>query len=195
MPSSSLHSHTPTPLHPQPLHQPISILLFILLSIPPSEHSWPKSWWGGFSKGQGAQTDLFELYPSDGYVNGLRSNLPLGTVGKATYTSTSGAKIGACTTTGFTSTCFEPPDEWKGQLSRSYFYLSTAYSGKWSCCNADGVDGSSIKPWMEKQLRTWHAKYPVTDHDNKVNDLVFGIQKNRNPFIDHPEWVAMIKDF
>ena len=48
---------------------------------------------------------------------------------------------------------------------------------------------------MEKQLRTWHAKYPVTDHDNKVNDLVFGIQKNRNPFIDHPEWVAMIKDF
>ena len=32
------------------------------------EHSWPKSWFGGFSKGDGAQTDLFELYPSDGYV-------------------------------------------------------------------------------------------------------------------------------
>jgi len=36
------------------------------------EHIWPKSWFGGFDAGQNAQTDLWELYPSDGYVNGLR---------------------------------------------------------------------------------------------------------------------------
>ena len=62
------------------------------------EHSWPKSWWGGYSEGQGAQTDLFELYPSDGYVNGLRGNLPFGyvTPGTETYTSTNGSVIGSC---------------------------------------------------------------------------------------------------
>ena len=27
------------------------------------EHSFPKSWFGGFSAGDGAQTDLFELWP------------------------------------------------------------------------------------------------------------------------------------
>ena len=44
------------------------------------EHSWPKSWFGGFDYGFGAESDLFELYPTDGYVNGLRGNLPLGYV-------------------------------------------------------------------------------------------------------------------
>ena len=58
------------------------------------EHSWPKSWWGGFSEGQNAQTDLFHLYPTDGYVNNLRANLPMGNVKDATYTSTNGCKIG-----------------------------------------------------------------------------------------------------
>merc|ERR1719345_689018 len=42
------------------------------------EHLWPKSWFGGFSAGDNAQTDLFELWPTDGYVNGMRGNLPLG---------------------------------------------------------------------------------------------------------------------
>eukprot|EP01034_Spumella_vulgaris_P033356 gene33356-41160_t len=57
------------------------------------EHLWPKSWFGGFDYGQNAQTDLFELWPSDGYVNGLRGNLPFGTVTTATYTSSNGCKI------------------------------------------------------------------------------------------------------
>jgi endonuclease I len=55
---------------------------------------WPKSWFGGFDYGKNAQTDLFELWPSDGYVNGLRGNLPFGTVTTATYTSSNGCKIG-----------------------------------------------------------------------------------------------------
>jgi len=46
------------------------------------------------------QTDLFELWPSDGYVNNLRGNLPLGYVkeGTVTFTSTNGCKIGTCKT-------------------------------------------------------------------------------------------------
>jgi endonuclease I len=160
------------------------------------EHGWPKSWWGGFSKGQGAQTDLHELWASDGYVNNLRGNLPLGEVSTPTYTSSNGAKIGPCTSDNAPpGDCFEIGDEFKGDIARSYFYLATTYMGKWSCCDTPGVNGSHIKPWMEAVLRKWHDKDPPTDLEMKFNNDIFAIQKNRSPFIDHPEWVAMIPSF
>ena len=162
------------------------------------EHGWPKSWWGGFSAGQGAETDLYELWPSDGYVNNLRGNYPLGVVPSATYTSSSGAKVGPCATAipgSFSQICFEPPDEWKGDFARSYFYLSVAYAGMWSCCDVAGVNGSDIKPWLETVLRKWHAADPPTQHEAIVNDAVQKAQGNRSPFVDHPEWVALIADF
>ena len=160
------------------------------------EHGWPKSWFGGFSAGQGAQTDLFELWPSDGYVNSLRANLPLGTVASPTYTSSNGCKIGPCTAPGYTSgNCFEPADEFKGDFARSYFYLSTCYAGAWSCCDTAGTNKADIKPWMEKLLRGWHASDPVTDLERQYNDKAFALQGSRLPFVDHPEWVSLIPDF
>ena len=36
--------------------------------------------WGGFEAGKGAQTDLFALFPVDGYTNSRRGRLPLGPV-------------------------------------------------------------------------------------------------------------------
>ena len=39
------------------------------------EHSFPKSW---FDDAKPMYTDLFHLYPTDGYVNGRRSNYPFG---------------------------------------------------------------------------------------------------------------------
>jgi len=162
------------------------------------EHGWPKSWWGGFSAGHNAQTDLFELWASDGYVNGLRGNLPLGTVSQATYTSSNGAKIGQCAAPGYNASgniCFEMADELKGDFARSYFYISTAYSGAFSCCDTPGTNGSSIKPWMEQLLRQWHAADPPTALELQRNEATFALQHNRLPFIDHPEWVELIPDF
>ena len=67
---------------------------------------------------------------------------------------------------------------------------------EWACCDVDGVNGSSIKPWMESLLRSWHAADPVDVYEMQRNDLVYSDwQKNRNPFIDHPEWVDQIADF
>ena len=93
------------------------------------EHSWPKSWFGGFDAGKDAQTDLFELWPSDGYVNSLRASLPFGYVkeGTETYTSTNNSKIGTCKTDESAGKCFEIADNLKGDLARTYFYLSVAY--------------------------------------------------------------------
>lgn len=160
------------------------------------EHIWPKSWWGGFDYGANAQTDLFELWPSDGYVNGLRGDLPLGMVdpNHVTYKSTNGCMVGSCLSTS--GSCFEVTDKLKGDVARSYFYISTAYMDEWNCCDTPGTSKSDIKPWMESVLRQWHAFDPVDDNERARNDDIYNNwQHNRNPFIDYPEWVDLIPDF
>ena len=161
------------------------------------EHIWPKSWFGGFDEGENAQTDLFELWPSDGYVNGLRGNLPFGevTTGTESYISSNGCIIGNCDALPGEQ-CFEPAQYLKGDLARSYFYLSTAYWNKWGCCEEVGVNRSSINEWMESTIRKWHASDPPDTYEEERNDIIYSqFQGNRNPFIDHPEWVDQIDDF
>jgi hypothetical protein len=41
-------------------------------------------------------------------------------------------------------------------------------------------------------LRQWHADDPVDAREMSRNDVVYSYQGNRNPFIDHPEWVEML---
>lgn len=162
------------------------------------EHIWPKAWFGGFEHGDGAQTDLFELAPSDGKVNAERGELPLGDVrdGEVAYTSSNGCRIGTCASELYAGKCFEVTDHLKGDFARTYFYLSVAYNGHWKCCDTDGVDGARIKPWMEKELRRWHVRDPVDSLERMRNEVVFARwQRNRNPFIDYPRLVDQIKDF
>ena len=44
-------------------------------------------------------------------------------------------------------------------------------------------------------LRKWHEMDPPDATERLRNDVVFSIQGNRNPYIDHPEYVAAIPDF
>lgn len=160
------------------------------------EHSWPRSWWGG-STSTDQNSDLFHIYPTDGYVNGIRSNLPLCDVddGSATYISANGAKRGSCVSPGFSGTGFEPPAEFRGDLARSYFYMSVRYRDELTCCDNEMVDGETIDAWLESQLRVWHGQDPVSAKEIARNEAAFELQGNRNPFIDHPEWVGQIADF
>ncbi len=88
------------------------------------EHSFPKSWFGDVAP---MNVDIFHLYPTDGYVNGKRSNYPYGTVSSPTWTSLNGSKLGPCSAPGYSGTVFEPIDEYKGDFARTYFYMVTRY--------------------------------------------------------------------
>ena len=73
--------------------------------------------------GMGSSTDLFLLFPADGYVNNRRGNYPLGMVDNPVYTSTSGAKVGPCVSPGYSGTCFEVPDAFKGSFHSLLFVI------------------------------------------------------------------------
>ena len=154
------------------------------------EHSVPKSW---FNDAAPMYTDLFHLYPTDGYVNGHRSNLPLGEVNNATWTSTNGSKLGNCSVSGYSNTVFEPNDAYKGDLARTYFYFSVCYMDKNLGQETQSMfTGGSLKPWALNMLIRWHNEDPVSQKEIDRNNAVYQIQGNRNPFIDYPELVGMI---
>lgn len=157
------------------------------------EHSFPKSW---FDDAYPMYTDLFHLYPTDGYVNGRRSNNPFGEVDEPTYTSQAGCRLGPNATPGYSGTVFEPLDEYKGDFARTYFYMATCYedriAGWGSCPICNGTDDQSFDDWAVDLLLKWNEQDPVSDKERARNDAVYVYQENRNPFIDYPELVEKI---
>ena len=156
------------------------------------EHTWPQSW---FNEKSGPKSDLFHVMPTDGYVNNRRSNYPYGEVSSPTYTSGNGSKLGRCTVAGYSGTVFEPIDEYKGDIARNFFYMSTRYYGEdagWS--TSPMTNKCEILPWAMTMLLRWSDEDPVSQKEIDRNNAVYGFQGNRNPFIDHPEYARMIWD-
>ncbi len=159
------------------------------------EHSFPKSWWGG-SSSLPSYTDLFHLYPTDGYVNGMRANYPFGEVKTVQKQSAGGfSKLGSCSVAGYPGSApvFEPADEYKGDFARTYFYMATAYEpyfAEWATTEGgimlDGTSYPGFRTWAIDMLLKWAADDPVSEKETARNEAVFSIQHNRNPFIDFP---------
>ena len=158
------------------------------------EHTVPQSW---FNESSPMKSDLFHVYPTDGYVNNRRSNYPHGDVSSATYTSNNGSKLGTAGYSGMSGTVFEVIDEYKGDFARSYFYFATRYLDKISSFTTDGKKVFSTSfPHMNStfinQYYSWHLQDPVSSKEINRNNAVYKIQGNRNPYIDHPEWVNVV---
>ena len=157
------------------------------------EHSFPKSWFGDATP---MYTDLHHLYPTDGFVNGKRSNYPFGETDGGTYTSANNfSKLGTCTYPGYTGTVFEPADEYKGDFARTYFYMVTCYEDQlpsWYSNNTEArptLDGNKypgLSSWQLAMLMKWAKNDPVSEKETTRNNAVYAIQNNRNPFIDYP---------
>lgn len=156
------------------------------------EHSFPQSWFNGNSP---MYSDIFHLYPTDAKVNGYRANYPFGDVGVASITSLNGSKLGSSISPGYSGTVFEPIDAFKGDLARSQFYMTTRYFGQdagWP--GSPSFDGAEMEPWALAQYTEWCQNDPVSWKERMRNAAVYAIQGNRNPFIDHPEFIAAIWD-
>jgi len=164
------------------------------------EHSFPQSW---FKEASPMVSDIFHIYPTDLKVNGMRGNYPFGVVTNPTYTSGNGSKLGPCTFPGYTGTVFEPLDEYKGDFARTYFYMATRYENLIASWQSNGnaneiLNGTSFPcfdPWFLNLLFTWNTSDPVSQKEIDRNNVIYtDFQKNRNPFIDHPEYASMIWD-
>ena len=163
------------------------------------EHSFPNSWFGG-DKQHIAYADLFHLYPTDAYINNMRSNYCFGEVSNPTKKSQSGtSKLGPCSVEGANNvTCFEPNDIYKGDFARTYFYMVTRYEDEivtWYTnygtkvgisATLDGTAYHAFTEWQLDMLMKWAKNDAVSTKESDRNNAVFGIQNNRNPFIDYP---------
>lgn len=169
------------------------------------EHMMPQS---TFNSDYPMYSDLFYVVPTDARINQLRSNYPYGIAGATNYyTFTNGSKINKNGTpnSGYTGRVYEPINEFKGDIARSLLYFAVRYEGKLNSFNfyngtsaandtspLDGTEEKSFEDWYIAMLLQWHNQDPVSQREIDRNNAVFGIQKNRNPFIDHPEWVSLI---
>lgn len=161
------------------------------------EHSFPSSW---FNDGYPMYSDINHLFPTDGYVNNRRGNQPYGEVSAPTWTSLNGGKLGPNTFPGFSGVVFEPRNEYKGDFARAHLYMATRYqnlvAGWQSNGNANdvlnGTSYPSFDDWDIKLMYKWHTQDPVSQKEIDRNNAVYALQGNRNPFIDHPEYVYLI---
>ncbi len=172
------------------------------------EHSIPKSWFGGSTSGPGC--DIFHLVPTDGKVNGMRSNYAFGEVSSASYTY-DGAKKGTAksititggntiagntgTTISASGTVFEPRDEYKGDFARGYMGSLLRWAGEKAFATGEGGDiftttfttGSfGLTKYGVALLMKWHRQDPVSQKEIDRNNGIQQTQGNRNPFIDYP---------
>jgi len=156
------------------------------------EHSFPASW---FNDASPTYSDLWVLYPTDAKVNGYRSNYPYGEVDSPTTTSLNGSRLGPSVSPGYASTVFEPIDAYKGDLARGQFYVATRYFGQDGAWPGSGAaDGAEYYPWAVAQYRAWSTADPPSWKERLRNGAVYAIQGNRNPFVDHPEYLTLIFD-
>jgi deoxyribonuclease I len=121
------------------------------------------------------ESDMHNLFPSIGEVNGDRSNFVFGEIDgeKREY--------GECDFEVSPGTA-EPKKSVRGDIARSYFYMSHQYKMK-------------ISDDYEEMLREWHLSDQPDEWERDRNSLIEDVQGNRNPFIDYPEMVERVRDY
>ena len=156
------------------------------------EHVWAKSH-GDFGTIAPAGSDLHHLRPTDSSVNNTRGSKDFDEGGsKVEDTYGDGSSYSY-----YDSDSFEPRDEVKGDVARILFYMAVRYegdvSGEPDLEINDNVN-NGYKPYIGRLsvLLKWHIEDPVDDFERDRNDVIYSYQKNRNPFIDYPQFVGLI---
>jgi endonuclease I/chitodextrinase len=156
------------------------------------EHIIPQS---VFSSNAPMVSDAHFITPTDGKVNGQRSNYPHGTVASTTWTSKNGSKLGTSGIAGYTGPIFEPIDEFKGDIARMYLYFATRYESTVAAYSYPMFNGTSDQVFTTAFLNillTWCAQDPISQREIDRNNAIYTQQNNRNPYIDHPEYIQLV---
>lgn len=151
------------------------------------EHVWAKS--HGFpSSSAMAYSDIHHLRPTDISVNSSRGNLDF---------DNSDAPLSESPENRVDGNSFEPRDAVKGDVARIVFYMDTRYAGLDSVTpDLQVVDnltsGGEAKLGKLCTLLAWSESDPVDEFEQNRNNKIYEFQGNRNPFIDHPEWISTL---
>ena len=150
------------------------------------EHVWAKSH-GDFGNTPPCGTDAHMIRPTDVSVNSDRGNKDFDDGGQQHQ------EAPGCY---FTTYTWEPRDEVKGDVARMILYMDVRYEGDNGELDLTVVDAVNTSPAPEhgklSTLLDWHEFDPPDAFEINRNNVVYSYQDNRNPFIDHPEFVSEI---
>jgi len=182
------------------------------------EHAWAKSY-GFPNDGAGnyPYTDCHHLFLCNDSYNSSRNNKPFSTVGGGGTTekptvANDGVGGGSGTYPGWSNwydaTYWETWWDRRGDIARALFYMDVRYEGgthgvtgysepdliltdNLTLITASNTGSNESVAYMGllADLVQWHFDDPVDAKEMAHNDAVYSYQGNRNPFIDHPEWV------
>lgn len=192
------------------------------------EHAMCQSWFGEYdlqgekmssSKKNSPGSDIFHIYPTSYGMNSRRGNRPYGEVASAQFMSGNGSKYGTSVASVFvensvagayvegsvnmSTNVFEPADEYKGDIARSYFGTMVKWASEWAfnkveegrvifdaSIDADTHYGAENNYGFTNYglalMLSWHRQDPVSQKEVDRNNGIQKTQGNRNPFIDYP---------
>jgi len=159
------------------------------------EHIWSRSH-GDFDYDSTPGTDVHHIRPCDPSVNSAKNSRWFD---YASFPYVDNGVFTGCYTSS-TDWVWEPRDEVKGDVARMIFYMATRYEGDNDEPDLEIVDylpedNYTSDPIYAKlsTLIEWHNNDPVDAWEQNRNDIIYyDYQHNRNPFIDHPEFVEQI---
>jgi endonuclease I len=186
------------------------------------EHSFPQSWFNSASPMVSDVHHLFATDGKVNGIRGnlpygeVNKAITGGQYYKSKNESYRGTPVA---TLGYGGTVFEPRDEYKGDFARAQLYMAVRYEDQingWSgngnandvlLSSSDEPDAAKRKlqvydDWHIRLLFKWHSQDPVSQKEIDRNNAIYyqevtdggspRRQGNRNPFVDHPEYAALI---
>lgn len=176
------------------------------------EHSWPNSYGFNDATATSEYTDCHHLFASDTGYNSNRGNQPFGTCSSGCTENVTDVNHGFGGGSGtypgnsnwWNGSVYEVWSHMKGNLARASLYMDVRYEG--GAHPYTGTTETNLQltdtlsqiqtnqPYMglRSVLLAWHAADPPDDAERRRNDVVESFQGNRNPFVDHPEWVSCV---
>lgn len=137
------------------------------------EHVMPRS-----IGNSGSSNDMHNIRPTVSSINSTRSNHPFGEVTHSTSNIVGSSYYASGSTYSYYSSGkFEPRDEVKGDVARVIFYDELRH----------GITISAVGT-IDLFLK-WNEQDPVDEYEMSMNEAIYDVQENRNPFIDNSQWV------